>query len=286
MRRLIVACVILFLSLQVIAQNKPLGKNYIKGLKGTDSLSLQRVTLATAIVPGYGQAYNRQYWKIPTLYVGAGTLLYAGIRSNNKFSNTGVLKYKSQRNMYYMGAGLLYLGGIIDAVANYKVPHKKTIPAKASLYSALLPGLGQAYNGDYWKIPVIYAGFSFLGYWYDLNQMQYKRYKTAYNALTDDDPNTTSEFPNSSPDALKRYRDKYRRDRDYAILYMSLFYVINIIEANVAAHLSDFDVSEDLSFRLTPTIMPETMYAAGPKASPAIGLSLNVTFKNNNKKKW
>jgi hypothetical protein len=270
---------------QPLAQEKMLSKNYIKGLKGTDSLTLDRVIWASLIVPGYGQAYNRQYWKVPTLYFGAGAMIYGGIRSSNKYHNTGFDKYRTQRNFYYIGAGLLYLGSAIDAITNYKTPENKIVPAKASFYSAFLPGLGQAYNGDYWKIPVIYAGFSFLRYWYDLNQMQYKRFRNAYNAATDNDPNTVSEFPGASDERLKRYRDKYRRDRDYAVLYLSLFYVLNIIDANVFAHLSDFDVSENLAFNLTPTIMPETMYFGGSSSFPAMGLTLSFNFKDNKKKK-
>ena len=269
-----------------ISGPRTLGKNYIKGLRGIDSLSLQRVTWASVLVPGYGQAYNRQYWKIPAMYVGAGALIYGGSRSSSKYHETGLQKYKTHRNLYYMGAGLMYLGSIIDAVTNYKTPEGKLIPAKASFYSAFLPGLGQAYNGDYWKVPVVYAGFAFLGYWYDLNQMQYKRYRDAYNAATDNNPSTVGEFEGRlSADGVKRYRDKFRRDRDYAVLYMSLFYVLNIIEANVSAHLSDFDVSDDLSFNLRPTIMPETMFLG--KSSPGIGLKLSFTLSEKKKKvKW
>lgn len=285
-RRFIVVCILLLGFLQQsAAQQPPLGKNYIKGLKGTDSLSLNRVVVANLVLPGYGQAYNRQYWKIPAMYASAGAMIYGGIRSQNQYDKTGFAKYRTQRNLYYMGAGLIYLGGAVDAIANYKTPKGKIIPAKASWYSTFVPGLGQAYNGDYWKIPVIYAGFSFLGYWYDLNQMQYKRYRTAYNAATDNDPSTVSEFDGMlSADGVKRYRDRFRRDRDYAILYISVFYVLNIIDANVFAHLSDFDVSENLAFNLTPTVMPETMFTS-PNASPALGLTLSITFKDN-KKKW
>lgn len=282
MRQFIVVCILLF---SFIQQPFAQGKNYINGLKGTDSLSLPRVAWASILVPGYGQAYNRQYWKIPTFYVGAGAMLYGGIRSNNMYHKTGFDKYRTQRNLYYMGAGLLYLGNAIDAIANYPTPKGKIIPAKASFYSGLLPGLGQAYNGDYYKIPIIYAGFTFLGYWYNLNLMQYRRYRDAYNAATDGNPDTENEFENIlTPDGIRRYRDKFRRDRDYAKLYLALFYVLNIIDANVFAHLSNFDVSNDLSFNLSPTIMPESMFTS-PNSSPGIGLTLSLTFKDK-KKRW
>ena len=286
-KRLIMVCILLLcFAQQPRAQENVLGKNYIKGLKGTDSLSLGRVTFASIIVPGYGQAYNREYWKIPALYLGTGSMIYGGIRSGNKYHETGMQKYNTQRNLYFLGAGLMYLGSVIDAVHNYNTPKGEIIPAKASFYSALLPGLGQAYNGDYWKIPVIYAGFTFFGYWYDLNQMQYKRFRKSYNAATDNDPNTIGEFEGKlTNEGVKRYRDKYRRDRDYAILYTALFYTLNIIEANVSAHFSNFDVSDNLGFNLSPAIMPETMFSA-PSSFPAVGVTFSLTFKDNKKKKW
>lgn len=284
MKRFILLILVLFCLLgQAFGQQKKPGKNFIRGLQGKDSLSLTRVWLGSMIMPGYGQAYNRQYWKMPILYGGAGSLLYAGIKSNSKYKDSRFRldEYRTQRNFYYAGAALLYLGSVIDAVANYDLKMQKghISPTKAALYSGLLPGLGQAYNGDYWKIPIIYAGFTFLGYWYDLNSLQYKRYRTAYNAMTDNDDNTVSEFDGRlSADGVKRYRDNFRRDRDYAILYFCVGYAINVIDAFVFAHLSMFDVSENLALQMAPSVMPGNIQS-GALSAPAVGLNLRLSLK-------
>jgi hypothetical protein len=257
-------------------------KSYIKGLRGIDSLSIGKVTMASLIVPGYAQAYNRQYWKIPVIYGAGAALIYGGTHSKSLYDATGDSKYIAQRNLYYAGVGLLYLGGLIDGVANYKTHKKGIIPAKATLFSTFLPGLGQAYNGDYWKIPIIYGGFAFTGYWYSLNSMQYTRYRNAYNiesAYEKGESDTPSEFSGRlSVESLRNYRNSFRRQRDYAVLWIVLVHGINIIDATVFAQLSNFDVSEDLSFKLSPAIIsPANLYATG-NSMPALGLNLKINF--------
>jgi hypothetical protein len=250
-----------------------LGKNFIKGLKGTDSLSISRVWAASLLVPGYAQAYNKQYWKIPVIYLSAAGLAYGGARSHALYKETGQDRYLTQSRFYYAGVATVYLAGVIDGLASYKTS-KPILPTKSMLYSTMLPGLGQAYNGDYWKIPVIYGGFAFMYYWYDLNQMQYQRFRRAYNEVME---GGTSEFPRLSPSSIKNYRDAYRRDRDFAVLYTALWYGVNIIDALVFAHLSDFDVSDELTMQISPAIIIDPMrYAAAD--SPAIGLSLSIKF--------
>ena len=250
-----------------------LGKNFIKGLKGSDSLSVSRVWAASLLVPGYAQAYNRQYWKIPVIYLSAAGFAYGGARSHALYRETGQDRYLTQSRLYYAGVATVYLASVLDGLASYKTP-QQILPAKAMIYSTMLPGLGQAYNGDYWKIPVIYGGFAFMYYWYDLNQMQYQRFRRAYNEVM---AGGTSEFPRLSSSSIKNYRDAYRRDRDFAVLYTALWYGVNIIDALVFAHLSDFDVSDNLTMQIAPAIIIDPMrYAAAD--SPAIGLSLSIKF--------
>jgi hypothetical protein len=256
-----------------ISVTKPkIKKSYIKGLKGTDSLSVSRVWAASLLVPGYSQAYNRQYWKIPVIYGSAVGLIYGGARSHTLFKETGNSGYLAQTRLFYAGAAMIYLGSLIDGVASYKTP-RRIVPAKATIFSTMLPGLGQAYNGDYWKIPVIYGGFAFMAYWYDLNQMQYQRFRREYNNKMSGLP---SEFPNLSESSLKNYRDNYRRERDYAVLYLALWYGVSVIDALVFAHLDNFDVSENLAMQIAPTVLIDpTKYA---ELGPAIGLKLSVKF--------
>ncbi|MDR0559752.1 MAG: DUF5683 domain-containing protein [Prevotellaceae bacterium] len=258
-------------------------QNLIKGLKGIDSLSASRVMLTSMIIPAYSQAYNRQYWKIPVIYAGGAALIYGGITSKSLYGKTGDAKYLTQSNLFYTGAGLLYLGSLIDGLSNYKTPRDEIVPIKATLFSTFLPGLGQAYNGEYWKIPLIYGGFSFFYYWFDLNNMQYNRFRTAYNMEYDysqDASKPQSEFHGRlSIQSLKNYRDTYRRQRDYAILYLAIFYAVNIIDATVFAHLSNFDVSENLSFNLSPAVMQQNILFAQNPPTPALGLNLKITLK-------
>lgn len=126
-------------------------------------------------------------------------------------------------------------------------------PRKASIYSAVLPGLGQIYNRKIWKVPVVYAGLGGFGYMTYSNQSQFNRYKNAYinrqNGLPD-------EFSSSmSAQGLLNEMDRFRRYRDLSILGVIVFYTLQIIDANVDANLFDFDVSDDLSMSLQPTVI-------------------------------
>ena len=122
---------------------------------------------------------------------------------------------------------------------------------KASIMSACLPGLGQLYNKKYWKVPVIYAALGGLGYWGLTNQTKYKFYSDNLRAENDDDPSTVNSTRYSSNQLIIEKRS-YRKYRDYAIIAGVLVYLINIIDANVDAHLKTFDVSDDLSLQLNP----------------------------------
>jgi hypothetical protein len=255
-------------------------KSYIKGLRGIDSLSISKITLASMFVPGYSQAYNRQYWKIPVIYGAGAAMIYGGSHSKSLYRKTGEQKYNTRSKFYYAGAGLIYLGGLIDGVASYKTGNDDIVPAKATLFSTFLPGLGQAYNGDYYKIPILYGGFAFLGYWLNLNSMQYNRFRNAYNievAYSKGETDTPSEYNNRfSIESIRNYRDRFRRNRDYAVVYMALCYAVNIVDATVFAHLSNFDVSEDLSFQFAPSVIPQPLYAR--ENMPALGFNFKVSF--------
>ena len=122
---------------------------------------------------------------------------------------------------------------------------------KATIMSACLPGLGQIYNHKYWKAPVIYAALGGLGYWGITNQKKYRYYSDNLRYANDDDLNTTNAtlYNNDQLIAQKRY---YRKFRDISIMTGALVYIINIIDANVDAHLRTFDVSDDLSLQLKP----------------------------------
>ncbi|MFP4663625.1 MAG: DUF5683 domain-containing protein [Bacteroidales bacterium] len=130
----------------------------------------------------------------------------------------------------------------------------KRSPLKATLYSAILPGSGQIYNRKYWKAPIVYAGMGAFTYLAIDHQQTFMRFKTA---LMERENNNTDEFAGIlSDEALLNEMDRYRRYRDLNIIGATVFYVLQIIDANVDASLSDFDVSDDLSIRLNTIRSP------------------------------
>jgi len=119
-------------------------------------------------------------------------------------------------------------------------------PAKAAFYSAVLPGLGQIYNKQYWKLPLVYGSIGAGVYYYTFNTNEYNKYRTAYfnrkNGLPD-------EFPMYSTDVLVTAQKYYRRQKDTAMLLTILAYVLNIVDANVSAHLKQWNVNDNLSIK-------------------------------------
>ncbi|MFA8449955.1 MAG: DUF5683 domain-containing protein [Bacteroidales bacterium] len=152
-------------------------------------------------------------------------------------------------------------------------PHN---PRKATLYSAVLPGLGQAYNKKYWKIPIIYAGFATFGYFIVSNNTEYQNFREAYNYLSNgkigSPPNDLSE--KYSLEQLQQGRDYYRRNFEFTIILTSLWYILNIVDASVDAHLFNYNVSNDLSLRIDP------MFEQTPiiQKRPQTGLKLTLKF--------
>ena len=144
-------------------------------------------------------------------------------------------------------------------------------PTKAALLSAVLPGLGQIHNKKYWKLPLIYGGAVAFGAVIRYNQNQYTDFKNELIRQTDDDPSTVpiSTFPTSS---LRSIRDNARRNRDYTIILSVLFYGLNIVDAAVDAHLKGFNIDDDLSLQIHPTLLPS------PKGAPVPALAIKASF--------
>ena len=159
----------------------------------------------------------------------------------------------------------------------------KHSPRKAALYSTALPGLGQAYNKKYWKIPVLYACIGGLTYSIIYNNNNYITYRTAYRKRMDNDPTTIDEFAqvgtkNYLPDDYLLANTKgFHRWRDLSIFGAALLYVLNIVDATVDAHLFTFDVSDDLSLNVRPAFIT----TAGMNRTRSInttGLSVRLNF--------
>jgi len=165
-----------------------------------------------------------------------------------------------------------------DTVAQTNIQKKATYSSarKASIMSAILPGLGQAYNKKYWKIPVIYAGLGGFGYMFLINNKQYNIYRSNVIAYNDNDPTTIPNLPEYSSDQSQVLKLQYRKYRDFAVIGFSLIYLINIIDANVDAHLKTFDVSDDLSIYIDPW---QSTYKNSSGFRTATGLSIKLKFK-------
>ena len=173
-----------------------------------------------------------------------------------------------------------------DTTANKVATKKDTVakhnPRIATRRSALIPGWGQAYNKEYWKIPIVYGILAIPTGLYFYNNSYYKKTKFAYEARFKEAAGDPSDVPfidaqlkNLSITSLQSYRNSFRRDRDYSILWFLLAWGLQVADATVFGHLKDFDVSSDLSMEINPTFNPQTR-------TPGLGLTLNL--KNPSRK--
>lgn len=158
-------------------------------------------------------------------------------------------------------------------------------PIRAVWMSALFPGLGQAYNRRYWKLPLVVAGFMGLGYGTQWNNTMLRDYTRAYADIMDNDPSTKSYmdfFPSTVKEesldkswltnVLKSRKDFYRRNRDLCIISMVGLYIVAMVDAYVDASLAHFDISPDLSVELAPAFIPDK------RSCPGVGLQWALRF--------
>ncbi|NRB83036.1 MAG: hypothetical protein HRU49_04570 [Winogradskyella sp.] len=148
-------------------------------------------------------------------------------------------------------------------------------PSKAAFYSAILPGAGQAYNKKYWKIPIVWGAIGTGIYFYVRNDKQFDRYRNAYKrrlaGFTDDEFSDADGNPLISNDGLIRAQQQFRRNKEVSLLVTIGLYALNIIDANVDAHLLQFNVDENLS------LSPHYQYNQMENSSD-LGLTLNFKF--------
>ncbi|MGB1247822.1 MAG: DUF5683 domain-containing protein [Chitinophagales bacterium] len=164
---------------------------------------------------------------------------------------------------------------ITDTTAS--IVFKKHSPGKAALFSAILPGGGQVYNKKYWKLPIVYGGLAGLGTWIGFTAKDLNGYKDALRLHYDDDVNTSGSYKGiSDQNQLEIRRQEKRKNLDLAIVITSLFYAANIIDAAVDAHLYEYDVTEDISVSIDPSIQTFQAYHS---PQPVGGISLKLNFK-------
>ena len=172
-------------------------------------------------------------------------------------------------------------GLIVETDAKVRDVIDPLTPAKAAFYSAILPGLGQAYNKKYWKIPVVYAALGVGVYFYIDNTNEYNRFRDIYKrrlaGFEDDefwgidangDALSSAQISN---DALIRQQESLRRNRELSMLVTVGIYALNIIDANVDAHLLQYNVDDNLAFK--PHFKFNEM-----DATTNLGLTLNFNF--------
>jgi hypothetical protein len=128
-------------------------------------------------------------------------------------------------------------------------------PSKAAFYSAIFPGMGQIYNKKYWKVPIVYAAIGTGIYAYTWNNTKYHLYRDAYKNRLAGRPDDFSYLDN---DRLIQGQKFYQKNRDLSAIITAALYILNIVDANVDAHLQQFNVNDDLSFK--PGLQQDTIY--------------------------
>ena len=269
-------------------------KEFFRGVSHKQELLPGTLFAGSMLFIGSQQIYHKDYWKLPIIYGGLGATVGLGIHYRRQYNasvsdyeaayaldpNTTLTVDEHARNLstaMFIGAGAIYWATLMDGVIRYPSGGRHPHPGKATLYSLLLPGLGQAYNGEYWKIPIYWGGLVASVHYYNLNNTNYLRYKRIYNEATD--PESTTKPPISA-DAALYYRDVFRRWRDYSIVAILVVYLLQIIDANVFAYMQDFDVSDDLSMHIAPAVItPETTYAMRHTPFAPTGYGLSVGFR-------
>jgi len=175
--------------------------------------------------------------------------------------------------VFLFGTSFCYSQEISETIVAKDTTKLKPIdplrPSKAAFYSAILPGLGQAYNKKYWKVPIVYGAIGTSMYFYLDNNKKYHSYRDAYKrrlAGFNDD-----QYDYLDDTRLIQAQRFYQRNRDLSLLVSIGFYVLNIVDANIDAHLTQFNVNDNLS------VAPD-IYQTDFTTKPNVGLTFNYTF--------
>ena len=275
----------------------------------SDSMSLRRVCMTSVVLPGFGQIYNKQYWKLPILYGTVGASLGLCLWSNSKYKplkaeydritdqsmlrtpklnalQSQMVKYNTMKQIFMISTIASYIYFIGDACVKYNTNEVSSVN-KATSLAMICPGAGQVYNKSYWRVPLVVGGFATTIYCIDWNNRGYQRFQKAYRLKVAYD-NNPELYPDGSLDEfggrysatfLKDLRNSYRRNRDLCIILTAGLYILQIIDAHVDAHLRDYDISRDLSVSLTPVVgysyNPMLPFGGG---GTTLGLNLGLTF--------
>lgn len=284
-------------------------KEWGRGLAHKQTIQVGTMFAGSVFAPGTAQIYNKDYWKLPIVYGGIGALAGTGGYYIHKYKQSkktydafqaDKLAYETEFGTEYphqapildiqskqtgtwllAGAGLIYWGSLMDGIICYQ-SDKDPLPGRATIYSILLPGLGQIYNGELFKVPIYWGGMLISVHLLINNNNNYKRFKRIHNEATSTDPEISGNVPIAGETA-KWYRDVYRRYRDYSILATALVYLLQVIDANVFAYMHDFEVTDEISMSVEPAVIsPYNAYAINPTPYPnspnALGMRIGIRF--------
>lgn len=177
-------------------------------------------------------------------------------------------------------ADLADKGVVIKDSVSFKKAKKEfnpLAPSKAAFYSAVIPGLGQIYNKRYWKAPIVWGAIGGSAYMYIYNNDQYQRFRTAFKrrqaGFTDDEFNGEGTLPLFDEDDLEYQQERFQNDRDLWLVAAIGLYALNIVDANVDAHLKQFNIDDDLSIDFEPYLDFNQV-----TNSPNYGMALIIKF--------
>ena len=256
-------------------------KEWGRGLAHKQTIEIGTMFMGSVFAPGTAQIYNKDYWKLPIIYGGIGTLAGTGGYYLQRYNKSGNPSDKTTGTWLLAGAGLVYWGSLMDGVISYE-SDIDPLPGRATMYSALLPGLGQIYNGELFKVPIYWGGLLVSSHLLVKYNTNYKRFKRIHNEATSTDPEISGNVPINGETA-KWYRDVYRRYRDYSIVATVLVYALQVLDANVFAYMHDFEVTDDISMNIEPALIsPYNEYAmhTGPvnPMNNAFGMRVGIKF--------
>ena len=192
-------------------------------------------------------------------------LLFFALVVANLFGQKDTISTKNKKTDLKIKGKLKIQQGIYDPLA----------PSKAAFYSAIFPGMGQAYNKKYWKVPIVWGALAIPAYYYQINNSDYKRYRTAYRlrkAGLQDEFTLDNGTEVISLTTLETAQETLQENRDFSLLSGIILYVLQILEASVNAHLLQFNTDDNLSLR--PTFMADPVKFE----APTVGLKFKYTF--------
>lgn len=245
-------------------------KEYFGGLGHKNELKVGNMFAGSAVFIGGSQIYNRQYWKLPIVYGTIG----AGLGGGFYFRSQGDTKAST---LCFIGAGVAYWATLMDGVVSYR-PNDYPHAGKATLYSILVPGLGQIYNREYWKVPIYIGGMAAGLHYYFTFSKSFERFRNIYIEASSADSSYDGPF---TADQALYYRNIYRRYRDYSLLATAAVYLLQIIDANVFSYMHGFEVNDDISMKVGPAVMlPDNQLALAGLAggNVGVGLRLGINF--------